>query len=213
MCGAGITVSNGDRTSKTVHVFQNRRAYDFSEIILKLSQDFLSEFKNISLGVHWRWETHNWENRCAKRQENSLDHVKSIECEIMPNLDVKKVAMKLIKDQTGVYIAAPASEQSIIRGVIDSNLNSEVKLYFSDDLVAWLKRKYLNCDWFLKFPGEVVSLVEQAILAKSDDFCNWPGSAWSSRVLEVRQNRKRDLNDFKVSRKISFLDFLTDCVE
>lgn len=56
--------------------------------------------------------------------------------------------------------------------------------------------KYFNlCNWYHNYKGEILSLVEQAILADSKYFLYWPSSSWSSRISSLRKKLGGEITD------------------
>lgn len=69
--------------------WKNRKAYDFAEIILRMTEGFMKDFPDITVGAHWRWNNGDWSHRCTRTD------IRPPECTIMPKLDLSKVAKNL----------------------------------------------------------------------------------------------------------------------
>ena len=74
-------------------------------------------------------------------------------------------------------------------------------------LIPWLRTRYLNCRLYTDFEGEIISLVEQGIVASGREFLRWPKSSWSSRIIDLRRFRKVDESPYT---KKSLLDYMEE---
>ena len=185
--------------------------FSFSPEIENAATKFLQTIKYLTVGVHWRYNNNDFNNKCAKRAPKDRPQ----ECKLVKNIDFKKLAKNLFvfSNFLNIYVAAPAtsvksllplstfsgdefsqennsnaskeSEDSDYEG--ESNQRFTSKIYTSKDLKKFLDENFENHEFYKHYEGEAVSLVEQCILSKLDYFYPWPVSAWSIRVLTVRE--------------------------
>lgn len=163
-------------------------AYEYSPIVKEVAESFIKAFGgNIKTGAHWRYNKGDWSHRCATGGSKKLPE----ECKLMDHLNYKKVAQNLCdvaeKSTQGadIYIAAPLSERDIIAQVA-SNATNGIRIFNSNQMVEFAQKKYGLCEWFPAYEGEIISLVEQAILSQVKEFMPWPTSSWSSRIGDYR---------------------------
>lgn len=169
-------------------LFNKNEAYEYSPVVKQITNDIITNLGgNIDLGVHWRYNKGDWSHRCSATSSKQPP-----ECKMMSKLNYKKVAEKLCqisKTATGgknIYIAAPLSEIRIIEQVA-SNATSGIKIFNSNQMMQYASDKYGACSWFQDYEGEIISLVEQAIMSQVKEFLPWPTSSWSSRINDYRQ--------------------------
>lgn len=166
------------------NLLSNKEAYQYSPIVAKIAQDFIQKSGQIDVGAHWRYNKGDWSHRCAS-------HNTRPECKMMHKLNYQKVAENLcdisIKAARGknIYIAAPLSEIGIINQV-STNATHNIKIFNSNNMISYAKSAYSGCKWFHDYTGEIISLVEQAILTQVKEFLPWPTSSWSSRIGDFR---------------------------
>ena len=131
--------------------------------------------------------TGDWSHRCATGGSKKLPE----ECKLMGNLDYKKVGHELSRisvkacNTADIYIAAPLSEINVITQVA-TNATDGIRIYNSNQMLEFARNKYGACEWFDAYEGEIISLVEQAILSQAQEFLPWPVSSWSSRIGDYR---------------------------
>lgn len=98
-------------------------AYDFAKIIRQIRDQFVQHYGKIGVGAHWRYNKGDWSNRCKENWGKAQGKLRPQECDIMGNLDLKKVGEQLDllriqydPDQVAEvnYIAAPLKEKETI---------------------------------------------------------------------------------------------------
>ena len=182
---------------------------------------------SFDFGVHWRYNRNDWSNRCKFNNKTSQSPK---ECEIINQIDFRIVKDKWSRNyiERNVYIAAPSDEilQILARfsqrksSIFDDDDNDEdqelINFYSAQDILKFLNKnqKFFSCSWKDLYLPEIISLMEQVILAKfSDTVFYWPSSSWSNRVLTVRRifTLEEGLWEFK-KKNINFIDFLESCL-
>ena len=71
-------------------------------------------------------------------------------------------------DDDTIYLASPPSERKFIAEIASKTVGR--KVLNGEHLAEFLESKFSGCDWYEDYLDEVVSLVEQAILAKATYF-------------------------------------------
>merc|ERR1711879_353003 len=94
-----------------------------------------------------------------------------------------------------VHIAAPPSESSFVQDakklIYATISKSDIDVSTTLDIETYLKNKFdVDCKIFKNYWNEVVSLIEQALIEKSQDFYYWPLSTWSERIMDLRKYRQ-----------------------
>ena len=113
-----------------------------------------------------------------------------VECELMKKMNMTKLAKNLFSYSNigTVYIAAPSSEWDKINEVaILARQNFGYKIIYGEILEEVMLSNYGECEWLLNWKGEILSLVEQAIMRSAEEFIHWPSSSWSGRVRDLRK--------------------------
>lgn len=168
--------------------------FDFSPIIRELHYEFTSIYTDIKLGVHWRFNQNDWSKRCNS-PDNSQNSEMPIECSLINKLNSTKLVKNLMAYANAgtVYIAAPNSEwDKMSELAILARKYFNFRIIYGEMLEEVLVSEYRECEWFGDWKGEVLSLVEQAIMRVSDEFIYWPSSSWSGRVRDLRKMFKMD---------------------
>ena len=149
------------------------------------------QYPSLTLGVHWRFSQDDWGQRCDAEifEREHPNEQMPVECELMNKLNMSTLAQTLAGYSKGgdVYIAAPPSEWSRIQELsLVSGDKYDVEVVYGEMLEEVLATYFGDCEWYKKWKGEILSLVEQAILSGTDEFMEWLNSSWSGRVRELR---------------------------
>ena len=93
-----------------------------------------------------------------------------------------------------MYIASPPSESPFITKLVEKlKIEHENTVYLTTkQLSDWLSNHQIrNCRYARIYNSELVSILEQAILANTKKFFPWPSSSWSGRVIQLRPEKVR----------------------
>ena len=166
--------------------------FDFSPMIRELHYEFTSIYTDIKLGVHWRFNRNDWSKRCGSTFDQASVPV---ECTLINKLNTTKLVQNLLdySNSGTVYVAAPISEwKKISELAVIARTQFNYRIIYGKMLQEVLWSGYQECKWFSDWNGEVLSLVEQAIMRAAEDFIYWPSSSWSGRVRDLRKMFKMD---------------------
>ena len=192
---------------RSIKAFANEKgsaeAYGFSKLVEKIKTDFEASYGKIKLGLHWRFNQGDWSNRCDEKNPRS----QLAECQILSKgFDKKHLANNLMIDSEEddfIYLASPPSERKFIGEIAAFTVGRQVLT--GEVLEEFISARFDGCDWFEDYLDEVISLVEQALLASGKYFIPWSTSSWSARIIDVRRADRRSSQSPHFANVLEFL--------
>jgi len=176
-------------------------AVQLSPCIIEAAEAYIREAMNGSnfVGVHWRYDKHDWKAFYCKRQKmhqsfcNDLELItfEDIASAIMKSMKGSSKFQKnqLLYSQSYMYIAVPPSLKTFKKKLIQVILLANYNFVFpSIDLESFLTENFQTCWKTGKWTdtNEILSLTEMQLMVESEWFFFSELSTWSGVIRPKR---------------------------